>query len=137
MAFAHALIDAGADLVFGHSSHVFRGIELYKGRPILYGTGNFVDDYAVDKIERNDQSFVYVLEIEDRIPKGLRLYPTQIRGCRAFHAKGTQRLLIVEKMKELCSALNTFANWNQLQECLEAAPLSNEGDKSGRIVQQR
>lgn len=34
--FAHAMIDAGADIVFGHSGHVFRGVELYKGRVILY-----------------------------------------------------------------------------------------------------
>ena len=35
----NALVDAGADLVFGHSSYVFRGIEVYKDRPILYGAG--------------------------------------------------------------------------------------------------
>ena len=33
------VLEAGADLVFGHSCHVFRGIELYRGRPILYGAG--------------------------------------------------------------------------------------------------
>jgi poly-gamma-glutamate capsule biosynthesis protein CapA/YwtB (metallophosphatase superfamily) len=52
--FAHALIDAGADVIFGHSGHVVRGIELYRGKPILYCTGNFIDDYAVDEVERNE-----------------------------------------------------------------------------------
>jgi poly-gamma-glutamate capsule biosynthesis protein CapA/YwtB (metallophosphatase superfamily) len=47
--FAHALVDAGADIIFGHSCHVFRGIEFYKGRPILYGAGDFVDDYPSTK----------------------------------------------------------------------------------------
>jgi poly-gamma-glutamate synthesis protein (capsule biosynthesis protein) len=41
-AFAHAAIDAGADLFAGHGSHTPLGIELYKGRPIFYSLGNLV-----------------------------------------------------------------------------------------------
>jgi len=40
-AFAHAVIDAGADVVFGHGPHVARGMEMYKGRVIAYSLGNF------------------------------------------------------------------------------------------------
>lgn len=40
--FARAMVDAGADIVVGHGPHVLRGIELYKGRPILYSLGDFV-----------------------------------------------------------------------------------------------
>ncbi len=40
--FAHAVIDAGADLVVGHGPHVLRGIEIYKGKPILYSLGDFI-----------------------------------------------------------------------------------------------
>jgi poly-gamma-glutamate synthesis protein (capsule biosynthesis protein) len=44
--FAHALIDdAGIDIIHGHSSHHPRAIEVYNGRPILYGCGDFLDDY--------------------------------------------------------------------------------------------
>jgi poly-gamma-glutamate synthesis protein (capsule biosynthesis protein) len=39
---AHAAIDAGADVVIGHHAHILRGIELYKGKPIYHGLGNFV-----------------------------------------------------------------------------------------------
>ncbi len=39
--FAHAVIDAGADVVFGHGPHVTRSIELYKDRFITYSLGNF------------------------------------------------------------------------------------------------
>lgn len=42
--FAHKLIDAGADAYIGHGPHLIRGIEIYKGRPILYGLGNFFYD---------------------------------------------------------------------------------------------
>ena len=44
--FAHLLIDeAGADVVHGHSSHHVKGIEVYKEKLILYGCGDFLNDY--------------------------------------------------------------------------------------------
>lgn len=42
--FAHQLIDAGADAYVGHGPHQLRGIEIYSGRPIFYGVGNFIMD---------------------------------------------------------------------------------------------
>jgi poly-gamma-glutamate capsule biosynthesis protein CapA/YwtB (metallophosphatase superfamily) len=39
---ARAAIDAGADVVVGHHAHILRGVELYRGRPIYHGLGNFV-----------------------------------------------------------------------------------------------
>lgn len=43
--FAHTLIDGGVDLVHGHSSHHPRPIEVYENRLILYGCGDFINDY--------------------------------------------------------------------------------------------
>jgi poly-gamma-glutamate capsule biosynthesis protein CapA/YwtB (metallophosphatase superfamily) len=44
--FAHGLIDAAlVDVVYGHSSHHVKGIEIYRGKPILYGCGDFLNDY--------------------------------------------------------------------------------------------
>jgi poly-gamma-glutamate synthesis protein (capsule biosynthesis protein) len=40
--FAHAAIDAGADLFVGHGPHVLRGVEIYKGKPIFYSVANFI-----------------------------------------------------------------------------------------------
>lgn len=39
---AHALIDAGADVIVGHHPHVYQGIEIYKNKPIIYSLGNFL-----------------------------------------------------------------------------------------------
>lgn len=39
---SQAAVDAGADVVFGHHAHIMRGIEVYRGRPIFHGLGNFV-----------------------------------------------------------------------------------------------
>jgi poly-gamma-glutamate synthesis protein (capsule biosynthesis protein) len=41
VALAHRAIDAGADAFLGHGAHQLRGIEIYKGRPVFYGLGNF------------------------------------------------------------------------------------------------
>jgi hypothetical protein len=40
-AFAHAVVEAGADLVVGHGPHVVRGMEIYRGRLVAYSLGNF------------------------------------------------------------------------------------------------
>ena len=40
--FARAMVDAGADLFVGHGPHVLRGVEIYKGKPILYSLGDFI-----------------------------------------------------------------------------------------------
>ncbi|MCC7031993.1 MAG: CapA family protein [Acidobacteria bacterium] len=40
--FARAMVDAGADLFVGHGPHVLRGIEIYKGKPIMYSLGDFI-----------------------------------------------------------------------------------------------
>ncbi|MFI5058297.1 MAG: CapA family protein [Candidatus Acidiferrales bacterium] len=134
VALAHALVDAGADVVFGHSSHVFRGIEFYQGRTILYGAGDFVDDYAVDKTERNDQSFIYVIDVQERIAQSLRLYPTLIRGCRSFRAEGVYALSIADKMRALSEAFGTSANWNQSLRFLKIDCSSLEHEKPMRAA---
>ncbi|WP_024367867.1 CapA family protein [Arthrobacter sp. TB 26] len=108
---ARALIEAGADVVYGHSPHIFRGIELYRGRPIIYSAGDFVDDYAVDPLERNDQSFIFLLDTDGGTPLGLRLYPTLITDFQARLA-GAGSLRIAERMQRLSRHLGTASSWD-------------------------
>ncbi|KKW29811.1 MAG: SH3 type 3 domain protein, partial [Parcubacteria group bacterium GW2011_GWA2_52_8] len=51
--FAHAAIDAGADIVIGHHPHWIQTIEVYKEKPIFYSLGNFIFDqsWSVDTTE--------------------------------------------------------------------------------------
>ena len=39
---AHAIIDSGADAIIGHHPHIYQGIEIYRGKPIVYSLGNFI-----------------------------------------------------------------------------------------------
>jgi poly-gamma-glutamate synthesis protein (capsule biosynthesis protein) len=50
---AHRAIDAGADLIAGHGPHLLRGVELYRGKPILYSLGNlFLQIETVEPVPR-------------------------------------------------------------------------------------
>jgi poly-gamma-glutamate synthesis protein (capsule biosynthesis protein) len=92
--FARAIIDSGAvDVVHGHSSHHPKGIEVYHGRPILYGCGDFINDYeGISGYERyrGDLVAMYLIGIGnggDGIVS-LRIVPLRMRRfalTRASH----------------------------------------------------
>jgi poly-gamma-glutamate capsule biosynthesis protein CapA/YwtB (metallophosphatase superfamily) len=130
--FAYALIDAGADIIFGHSGHVVRGIEIYKHKPIMYCTGDFIDDYAVDEIERNDRSFVFVVETDRHSISRLLLYPTVIQNFQARRAENGEREAIVAKMQRLCTQLRTATTWNEIEGCLEIRPGQHTSPEVGQ-----
>lgn len=119
--FAHALIDAGADIIYGHSPHVFRGIEIYHGKPILYSTGNFIDDYTVNEMERNDQSFIFIIEIDPPKFHKITLYPIISKNYQAILAddENFKAETIALKMINLCKNFNTPAVWDSIDKLLE------------------
>jgi poly-gamma-glutamate capsule biosynthesis protein CapA/YwtB (metallophosphatase superfamily) len=55
--FAHQVVQEGADVIHGHSAHIFQAIEVYNHKLILYDSGDFIDDYVVNPMLRNDLSF--------------------------------------------------------------------------------
>lgn len=63
-AVAHAAIDAGADVVFGHGPHVVRAAELYKGHVIFYSLGNFCTPYRMGIAGLTGHAPVAVVEID-------------------------------------------------------------------------
>lgn len=117
--FARSLINAGADVIFGHSGHVFRGIEIYKRRPIIYCAGNFIDDYAIDEIEKNDESFIFSLDISAHKTIHISLYPTIISRFQARLAKQKKSKEIVSKMQKLCDSFGTKTEWQKNFKYLE------------------
>jgi poly-gamma-glutamate capsule biosynthesis protein CapA/YwtB (metallophosphatase superfamily) len=116
--FAQALIEAGADIIVGHSSHVFRGIEFYRRKPIICCGGDYIDDYAVDEVERNDQSFLFEIELNGVQVQWLRLYPTIIRDFQARRAPPSEAEAIAAKMQRLCADWHTRAIWRDHERCL-------------------
>jgi poly-gamma-glutamate synthesis protein (capsule biosynthesis protein) len=105
--FARAAIDGGVDLVFGHSAHVFQGLEVYGQRPILYDTGDFLDDYAIDAKLRNDWSFLFLLDVEDARMQKLRLRPVRLTYAEVNFAAGDELDAIRTRMRVLCREFDT------------------------------
>ena len=85
--FAHRLVDAGVDLVHGHSSHHPRPVEVYRERLVLYGCGDLVDDYegiAGYGRYRDDLRLLYLPRLEAGTGRllDLRMVPMQAHRMR-------------------------------------------------------
>jgi poly-gamma-glutamate capsule biosynthesis protein CapA/YwtB (metallophosphatase superfamily) len=84
--FAHRLIDAGIDLVHGHSSHHPRPIEAYRGKLIVYGCGDTIDDYeGISTYEsfRHELRLLYFASVDEGV---LRMVPMRMRKMRLERA---------------------------------------------------
>jgi len=86
--FAHRLIDeAGVDIIHGHSAHHVKGIEVYQDKLIIYGCGNFLDDYeGIGGHEhfRSDLGLMFFPRLDPLTGKlvSLSMIPTQIKNFR-------------------------------------------------------
>lgn len=120
-ALAHELLDLGADAYWGHSNHTPQGIELYTSKPVLYSTGDFVDDYAVHPSERNDLSFLFVLEAEGRRLARIRLYPVAIEDCLVRLARGDEVTFLRRQMQAKCAAFGSQLEFHDRVGTIEVA----------------
>lgn len=113
MDFAHQLVDfGGVDIVFGHSSHHPKGIEVYRGKLILYGCGDFIDDYeGITGYEafRDDLVLMYfpTLRAADGTLVSLEMVPLQIRNMRLHRASSTDAEWLASILNREGKALHT------------------------------
>lgn len=90
--FAQQLIaDAGVDIVHGHSSHHPKGIEVFRDKLILYGCGDFLNDYeGIRGYEefRDDLTLMYFVTVEPStgVLQRLTMMPIQLKRLRANRA---------------------------------------------------
>ncbi|MGH2348687.1 MAG: CapA family protein, partial [bacterium] len=106
---ARQFIDLGADVYWGHSNHTTQGIEVYRGRPILYSCGDFVNDYAIDPDDRNDLSFFFEIGILEAAVREIRLHPVRIDRFQVNRATGSDAAWVCRWMEERCTAMGTQA----------------------------
>jgi poly-gamma-glutamate capsule biosynthesis protein CapA/YwtB (metallophosphatase superfamily) len=104
---ARRVIELGADIYHGHSAHICQGIEIHHGKPILYDTGNFIDDYAVHPQLRNDRSGLFKLMFEDKKLCRIELLPVSLSVACVALAKGEEFDAICERMEMLCAEFGT------------------------------
>jgi poly-gamma-glutamate capsule biosynthesis protein CapA/YwtB (metallophosphatase superfamily) len=102
---ARELVDAGADLVAGHSAHVFHGIERIEGHFVLYDLGGALDDYAVDGRLRNDLGILTLWR--PRSHPQLELIALRLGFCETAVARGPDADWIASRLAQACAALGT------------------------------
>ena len=110
IAFAHRLIDEGVAIVHGHSSHHVKAIEVFKGRLILYGCGDFLTDYeGISGYEtlRGDLGLMYLVDLDSRNGQlmSARLVPMQMRRFRLERAPAADSEWLSNLLNELGTAV--------------------------------
>ena len=112
-AFAHRLIDeAGVDLIHGHSSHHVRPFEVYRGKLILYGCGDFINDYeGIGGYEgfRDDLVLMYFPRIDPATGRLLELQmtPLQIERFRLQRASRRDALTLRDTLNRYGGAFGS------------------------------
>jgi poly-gamma-glutamate synthesis protein (capsule biosynthesis protein) len=85
---AHMLIDqSNVSLIYGHSSHHIRGMEIYKDKLIIYGAGDFINDYesienpGQEKYNKDGMLVLVTLNINGDF-SGLEIQPTYVQNLQ-------------------------------------------------------
>jgi poly-gamma-glutamate capsule biosynthesis protein CapA/YwtB (metallophosphatase superfamily) len=113
--FAHSLIDhAAIDVIHGHSSHHPKGVEVHAGKPVLYGCGDFLNDYeGIEGYDnfRGDLGLMYLVGMDPRSGGLLRLrmIPTQIKHLRIIRASHADSLWLGDRLDRECKKLGARA----------------------------
>jgi poly-gamma-glutamate capsule biosynthesis protein CapA/YwtB (metallophosphatase superfamily) len=102
---ASDLLNGGADVVVGHSAHVFHGVERHEGGLALYDLGGAVDDYAVDPELRNDLG-VLALWRPGAAPE-VELVGLSLDFCRTTLAEGPDADWIHARLEHACGELGS------------------------------
>jgi poly-gamma-glutamate synthesis protein (capsule biosynthesis protein) len=104
--FAHRLIEGGVDLVHGHSSHHARPAEVYRGRLVLYGCGELLDDYegiGGYRAFRSDLVLLWLPTLAaDGALQSLRAIPLRLRRLQLTQPTDEDRAWLVAALTRLC-----------------------------------
>ncbi len=116
--FAHRLLDGGVAIVHGHSSHHPRPLEVYNGKLVLYGCGDFLTDYeGIGGYEefRGDLALMYfpMVDVESGVLIALQMTPIRVRRMQATRASRADA-------EWLCDALSRASS--EFGERLELVP---------------
>jgi poly-gamma-glutamate capsule biosynthesis protein CapA/YwtB (metallophosphatase superfamily) len=132
--FARGLIDSGSvDIVHGHSSHHVRPLEVYKGKLIVYGAGDFLNDYeGIEGNEsyRDDLALMYFPTLDARTGElvRLRLVPLQIFRFSLRRASAADAAWLGKVITRESKQFETRINFENGKLEVELAPNVNNED---------
>ena len=119
VAFAHKLIDAaGVDIIHGHSSHHVKAIEVYRGKPVIYGCGDFINDYeGIRGYEefRADLGLMYFLTMKPSTGRlvNMEMIPTQVRRFKVNRASKADSLWLKDTLNREGGKFGTRVELNR------------------------
>jgi len=125
--FARRAIELGADVIHGHSAHLFQGVELHRGGLILYDTGNILDDYWIFPGIRTDNSFIFNVEFEGGRFKRLETVPVVQDRTSVRLAEGADFKTIQTQMIRRCRPFGTVAT-----RCADGLEIAVSSDNTAR-----
>lgn len=100
---AAALVDGGATVIAGHSAHVFHGAR----PPVLYDLGDFLDDYARDRVLRNDLGLLWLVEVARDGVRSVEAVPLRLELAHTGLADGADRDWIARRLTTACAEFGT------------------------------
>lgn len=134
--FAHALVDGGVDIVHGHSSHHPKPIEVYRGRLVLYGCGDFINDYegigGRDEF-RDELRLMYVVSVERGTGTldGLTMSPLRARKMRLEPAPPSDRAWLRDTLNRISARFGVSVDLGSDGDLILRATGAREGRSSG------
>lgn len=102
----HLAIDAGADLILGHHPHVPQGVEIYKGKPIVYSLSNFVFYPFANRPETQD-TFILQAEYDKGQITALSLVPILGGNSQPYLPQGQELTALTTRLTKLLKRLGT------------------------------
>ena len=140
--FSHQLIDvAGVDVIHGHSSHHPKGIEIYKDRPIVYGCGDFLNDYeGISGYERyrDDLVLMYLVTMQPRSGKLVRfeMVPFQIKRFRLNYVSRRDAHWLKDTLDRECARFGGHVELSETDRLTLGARLFLKGPPASTIAKQ-
>ncbi|MBV9413728.1 MAG: CapA family protein, partial [Solirubrobacterales bacterium] len=100
---AGALLHAGANLVAGHSAHVFHGV----APGVIFDMGDFLDDYIVHRKLRNDLGLLWLIDLDPHGPRAIRALPLALEYCFTRRASPAETDTILRLLQARCTPFGT------------------------------
>ena len=113
---AHKIIDLGVDAILGHSSHQIHGIEVYKGKPIIYDMGSFLFDNVGQGRMRFSAGFL--LTFDHSGFRKINIYPLLLSLGQTAYAEGENIKQIHDLVQKLSREVDTDLKFEKADELL-------------------
>ena len=128
------------DVIHGHSSHHPKGIEVYEDRPIMYGCGDFLNDYeGISGYERyrDDLVLTYVVTMQPRSGKLVRfeMIPFQIKRFRLNYVSREDARWLRDALDRECARFGGHVELNESDRLTLGTGPFLKGSPTGTIAQ--